>query len=271
VGAPDDNATTGVWERVDPTATVNGITTVQPEDDHTPNPGALCFVTDGSGGAQGDFDVDGGKTTLTSPLLDLTGYGTVTLRYYRWFTNDTGNSPNEDPWVVEVSSDGGTNWIGLEGTTVSERIWKLMEFNLEEHINVTDQVRVRFIASDNGGGSVVEAAVDDVQILLTGVTDAPESQSVAAVFRLSGAQPNPSRSTAAIGFSLERAGDARLAVYDVGGRLVRRLVDGARAAGSHSVAWDGRDETGNPVASGIYLVRLEGNGRSQVRKIVRID
>jgi hypothetical protein len=270
VGAPDDGATTGMWERVDPVGTFNGPTMVQPEDDHTPNPGSLCFVTDGRGGAQGDYDIDGGKTTLTSPLLDLTGYGTVTLQYHRWYTNDTGNAPGEDFWTAEVSSDGGTSWVTLETTNVSERIWKIMEFNLDEFVSVTETMRVRFIASDFNNGSIVEAGVDDVQVFLTGVTDAPGAGQ-ALRFGLSAARPNPSHAGASIGFSLAKAGTANLAVYDVAGRLVRTLVDGTRTAGPQAILWDGRDDRGARVASGIYLVRLQGDGRSEVKKLVRIE
>jgi hypothetical protein len=271
VGGPGDNATGGVWQRVDPVGTFHNLVMVQPENDHTPNPGILCFVTDGQGGAEGDGDVDGGKTTMTSPRLDLTGYGTVMLGYYRWYTNDTGAYAPDDFWVVEISDDDGASWVNLENAGVSERIWKRMEFDLASYIELTDTVRLRFIATDAVLPSIVEAAVDDLTFLLTGVVDAPAEVAAPLRFELSGARPNPSHGVSSIRFSLARPGDARLAIFDIQGRLVRRLVDGARAAGPQAVLWDGRDELGERVASGIYLMKLEGNGRSSARKLVRLE
>ena len=58
-------------------------------------------------------------------------------------------------------------------------------------------------------------------------------------------------------FELPAAGRARLVLYDVRGRRVRTLVDGARAAGEHVARWDGRDESGAPAAAGVYFLRLE--------------
>ncbi|MCZ6542668.1 MAG: hypothetical protein O6768_03295, partial [Planctomycetota bacterium] len=56
VGAPGDNAVTGIWNRMNPEGTA-----AQPEDDHTPAPGTICWVTDGfAGGGLGANDVDGG-------------------------------------------------------------------------------------------------------------------------------------------------------------------------------------------------------------------
>ena len=134
VGGPDDNATTGIWERTDPNRTE-----AQPEDDHSPT-GINCFVTDGRGGGGGDHDVDGGQTTLTSPLLDLTSFGTVVLRYYRWYSNDTG-SATDDYWQVDVTDDGST-WVPLENTAQSNRSWLYREFDLGDFADLTNQVQV---------------------------------------------------------------------------------------------------------------------------------
>ena len=62
----------------------------------------------------------------------------------------------------------------------------------------------------------------------------------------------------------------RLTVLDLAGREVRRLVDGQRNAGDHAVRWDGRDGRGAEVASGTYLVRLEGPGWDETRRLVLV-
>jgi flagellar hook assembly protein FlgD len=64
-------------------------------------------------------------------------------------------------------------------------------------------------------------------------------------------------------FELEQAGEVRVGVYDVAGRPVRRLHSGRLDAGRHALSWDGTDQNGRPVASGIYYSRLEAGGRVQ--------
>jgi flagellar hook assembly protein FlgD len=66
---------------------------------------------------------------------------------------------------------------------------------------------------------------------------------------------------------LPRPAHARLGVYDTSGRLVRRLVDEMLAAGSHGVPWDGTDQSGRHVASGVYYYRLEAQGSTAMRKV----
>ncbi len=165
VGAPGDDATTGVWTRVDPIGTG-----AQPEDDHTPDPGVQCFVTgQGSpGGALGEADVDGGATTLRSPVFDLADDADAVVSYWRWYSNTAGAAPNADVFVVDVSNDGGVTWTNVEtvgpagdGTSGG---WIRHAFVVGDVIAPTSQMRLRFIASDEGEGSLVEAAVDDLLI-----------------------------------------------------------------------------------------------------------
>jgi flagellar hook assembly protein FlgD len=61
-----------------------------------------------------------------------------------------------------------------------------------------------------------------------------------------------------------------LTVYDVLGRRVRTLVKAALPAGTHRVAWSGRDEAGRPVAPGVYFLRLEALGEARTGKVVRL-
>jgi flagellar hook assembly protein FlgD len=85
---------------------------------------------------------------------------------------------------------------------------------------------------------------------------------------LRAAAPNPFASRTAIGFSLPRAGTARLAVYDAAGRLVRTLVNGERPAGPHEIVWDATDGGGRAVRPGTYFMRLEAAGTARTRSVV---
>jgi hypothetical protein len=81
--------------------------------------------------------------------------------------------------------------------------------------------------------------------------------------------PNPFNPTTTIRFDVPAAGGrVTLQVYDVSGRLVRTLVNGPVAGGQKSVTWDGLNEAGNPLATGLYLYRLKGPGFEQTRKMV---
>ena len=162
-GAAGDNAAFGLWGRMDPIGTYNGTSIVQPEDDHTAAPGVTCYVTDGrSGITLGSYDVDGGKTTLLSPLWDLSVYQRALLDLWTWFSNDEGSSPGGDYFVIGVSSNGGANWVDLLNTRASYEYWKNQSWALENYIALTNQVRLRIVAQDQSPGSIVEAAVDDI-------------------------------------------------------------------------------------------------------------
>ncbi len=263
IGASDDNATTGIWNRMDPQATSGGS---QPENDNTPN-GTDCFVTDGrnSGGA-GTYDVDGGKTTLFSPIINVDGMQNPVLSYYKWYSNDLGNNPGQDFWVVDISNDGGETWVNLENTNASTDGWESIQFNLEDYLPATDSMQIRFVASDFGGGSLVEACIDDVEILalgsVTGINDLENS--LPDAFELSQNFPNPFNPSTTIRYAVSTNAQVVIKIYNLLGQEVRTLVSGNKAAGRYAVEWNGTSNTGAQVASGIYLYRMEavsGNDR----------
>lgn len=160
VGATGDAATTGIWARVDPLGT-----TAQPEDDHTPSPGVKAWITgQGTGGAVGEADVDGGSTTLVSPAYDCTGLTEAYVSYSRWYSNNTGSGANADSMPVEISADNGATWIQLENVAENAGVWVDKTFRINNYVTPSEQVRLRFRAQDLGTGSIVEAGVDDVRI-----------------------------------------------------------------------------------------------------------
>ncbi len=107
-----------------------------PEDDYTTAPGTHCFITGQAqaGASIGDADIDGGETTLISPTFDITNIIEPQVTYYRWFTNNIGDSPDSDEWVVQVSADGGGTWVDLERTTDSAARWEMRSFLLADYI-----------------------------------------------------------------------------------------------------------------------------------------
>jgi hypothetical protein len=96
----------------------------------------------------------------------------------------------------------------------------------------------------------------------SGVGDTP------AAARLGQNYPNPFNPETSIPFTLESAGRATLAIYDVNGALVATLLDEHRGAGEHVARWDGRDARGRASSSGVYFARLEAGGTIETRKMV---
>lgn len=84
--------------------------------------------------------------------------------------------------------------------------------------------------------------------------------------------PNPSRAAAQIRLALSAASPVTLRIYDCSGRLARTLLAGVpHGAGELSVQWDGHDEAGLPLASGVYLVVVEAEGKVATGKLLRLD
>ena len=152
-------ADTGNWERADPQEVVSGGTITQPGNDHSAD-GSLCYVTGPlAGSGAGSYDVDGGPSRLTSPILDLEGVD-ATVSYWRWYHIST---EWDDELVVEVSNNGGSSWTTVE--TVDDRAeWTPVQWNLSDYVTPTSQVQVRFTVDDSPNNSLVEALIDDFRV-----------------------------------------------------------------------------------------------------------
>jgi probable HAF family extracellular repeat protein len=83
-------------------------------------------------------------------------------------------------------------------------------------------------------------------------------------------QPNPSSSQTTFSFALAHAGRVKIGIYDLTGRIIAKLSDREFPIGPHTLTWSGRDSRGGDVPTGIYVVRLETESRSETRKITLI-
>ena len=163
--SPDNTAIRGFWEIGDPIGTDYDGEPSQPEDAFA---GEGCAFTAQNEEGVAHDDVDSGVVYLVSPSIDLSGVVNAPLSYVRWYYNrDAGEDPG-DFFTAEVSNDDGASWVTLEYLDYNQSVntWTPQMFALEDYVNLTGTMRLRFGASDGPGsyvmGSMVEAAIDDV-------------------------------------------------------------------------------------------------------------
>ena len=154
-GIPSDDATAGIWRRDDP---VSGI--VSTEDDHTPG-GTLCYMT----GLLGD--VDGGATTLVSPILDLSSAGSPMMSFWLYFRRDGFAQPS-DRCVIEISNDAGATWTTMEvikeDTLTELATWTHHNYRVADWVTPSAMIQMRVRVRDGNLDSKVKALFDDFRV-----------------------------------------------------------------------------------------------------------
>ncbi|MCK4304385.1 MAG: class II glutamine amidotransferase [Candidatus Eisenbacteria sp.] len=138
----------------------------------------------------------------------------------------------------------------------------------------TVRFRFRFGSDGNIGGEGLEGwYIDDVEIIGTNQTsDAPESRQLPLRPALTVGGPSPFRDQTTILYDVARSGAIQLSILDLEGRVVRHLAGGAKSAGRYRIVWDGRDQAGRPVSSGLYFYRLRSRADDfeDVRRVIRL-
>jgi len=272
LGVAGDTATSGMWVRGDPVGTTFSGDQVQPEDDHTPDPGVICFVTGNGepGGGALSSSIREGCTTLLSPVFDLTGVETAFAKYWRWYA-ELG-AVTDDEFAVDVSDDGGATWVEVERVVDNASEWTQVVVDLNQLIDFTDQVMFRFVGCELNVFSLVDIALDDFAILAftPQTSPVPDNAPRPAVVHLAQNHPNPFNPSTTISFELPRADQVELVIYALDGREVTTLLSDQMAAGSHKVVWNGRDNRGQRVASGTYFYRLQTGDQVLARRMVLV-
>ena len=218
---------------------------------------------------------------LVSPPIFL-GPGSK-LAFRAWYDVALFSQPDAygDGLYVEVGVDSDwriLDFIGTGGALLMGNDWLPYEYDLSDYPPGTAvQIRFRFI-SDGADNDYEGFYLDD--IILT-----PNSDEITPITALDSGQdpgrpcsaflgpnyPNPFNSSTQIRFGLERGqSNVRVVIYDLLGRRVLTLHHGVLSAGEHVLRWNGCNEDGNPVASGIYLCRVETISWSRSIKLVHV-
>ena len=168
-----------------------------------------------------------------------------------------------DEVAVGITRKAGQGGVGGSGTVVMIKLKMLQNF---EDGSVITFFLNDVVANDQSGASI-NLTIEDGQI---GVGVSDELSTLPRKFSLSQNYPNPFNPMTSIEFAvpLGKSKYVRLNIYDLRGALVRTLVDEVYNPGVHSALWDGTDETGKKVSSGVYIFRLQAGGFTKTRKML---
>ncbi|MCB9088176.1 MAG: S8 family serine peptidase [Calditrichae bacterium] len=211
---------------------------------------------------------------------NVTGYSTLEVDF--WFRMVSMES-GEDFWVQFYN---GSAWQTVAafargatygGVTLNNNVFYHVTITLSNtQYNFPTNAKLRFMcdASNNSDDVYIDeiefrglssgAAGSQIQPITLNALNSNQPE----VFELAQNYPNPFNPTTTIQYSLPEATQVRLDIYNMTGQKVRTLVSGGMEAGQHSVQWDGTNEFGEKVTSGMYIYRIVAGDFVQTRKMV---
>lgn len=179
---------------------------------------------------------------------------TVTIQWHVIIAHDQQN------WDLFFSSDGGANWTSILSDIPVEQTsydWTVPDMQ-------TDQGRIK-IVMDNNGFDYEDSSTDFViqEVSTNLITEG----AVTPHFQLKPNYPNPFNSSTVIRYSLTQKSLVDLQIFSLKGKSVNSLIRETQQVGNYQVRWNGLDNNGNPVASGVYLLRLQAEGQQRKQRI----
>ncbi len=217
---------------------------------------------------------------FTPPYRLTSNTGDYGISFFNWYQTRDGY----DGGQVQISTDDGENWMlihpddgypdlvaalgGQPGFTGNSNGWQHLYFDLSEYMNQEVSFRFRFGSTDH---SDLGWFIDNFTVYGNDLySDVKKTTPVSTPsrFMLSQNVPNPFNPKTVISYGLPSTSDVALSIYDLSGRLVRRWTESAKSAGRYSIEWNGKNESGNLVQSGMYFYRLEFGDEVMTRKML---
>lgn len=173
-----------------------------------------------------------------------------------------------DPYDARLDDD----WLQAYNTSTnaSQNMLRQHSIDLNDYYAAGDTIRIRFRLFADEYVTGWGWAIDDVSV--TSATGITPDQTTPADFALAPNYPNPFNASTTIPYSISTNSHIQMAVFDIRGRLVKVLISDAQPhpAGNHSIIWNGTDENGHVLGSGVYYLRLRGENVEVVRKVTMI-
>ena len=171
--------------------------------------------------------------------------------------------PIEEEVVETVETEETVETVETVETEETEETVETVE--TEETVEIVEPADIQnmFDSFD----TEAEEAEETEEVVETAV-ETSDQASIPQTFSLAQNAPNPFNSETVIRFALPQPSQVELAIYNLLGQPVAVLVQGPSAAGTFSVRWDGRDQAGRAVTSGVYLYQLRAGEYTKVRKLL---
>jgi hypothetical protein len=217
-------------------------------------------ITDSPTGSYANDTDSWFESTFRLNLFERPG-GTISF-YYR-----SALQADEDFLYLEASTDQGATWTQFpQAITGNHGSFTEYSASFDDFVGFGD-VRLRFHLITSASGSLDGIFIDDIVIALAPVGVDDENENIPYSFKLNQNYPNPFNPSTQISFELDIESSVDLIVYDLMGRKVQTLISGELPAGNYEVEWNGKNDSGDEVSSGIYLYKLESENRKEVRKM----
>lgn len=258
------NASDGAWERGEPNGTtVNGFFEANPDEDIDTDIWQNAWVTGNGGEFFLDDDLDGGLTSILSPIFDLSTYVDPRLDFHWWLVNFQGGSgdPTNDNFVIEISNNG-SNFV--EVSRFNQRfnfLWTKEEIRILDYVSLSNTMFLKVSMTDDAPDDIVEAAFDGFEIVETANTGLEEEWFDALSFNL---YPVPVSDVLTIDYALSGSvlkGNMYLEIYDLRGVLLAtHALDGL--SNIQTVSF--------PFSAGMYMAVLKQEDKTlAVKKLVK--
>lgn len=155
---------------------------------------------------------------------------------------------------------------------MGDTLWTKTSPGQLESITTDKRGDVIVTGSERGTGGVFDFLTIKYSGTTTGIEDESEFSTFPLRYVLHQNYPNPFNSNTCLSYNLSSACSVTIIIYNLKGQKVQTLISGYQPSGYHSIIWDGKDDNGKAVASGIYLYQMlstsNNSEQSQIRKMV---
>jgi hypothetical protein len=254
------NPNSGDWERDEPVGTTFSGFPSNPDEDSQVDCRDQAYITGNGGGGAGSDDIDGGQTTLTSPVFDLSTYGDPYIHFERWFFNAGGSGSPNDSLVVELSN--GSSMVSIDASYFMEPnmgVWHPIGLQVSSVIAPTNNMTLRVRAMDIGPGHISEGGFDHFLVADSLTTSNNGNENVAEKLEIS-IYPAPFNDILNVNLN-QTLTAIQIEIYDVTGKQ----IDSRSFKNSNTIQIE------NNYDSGVYILNVYGNGELlKTEKIIKL-